>query len=126
MLRVLIVDDSNAIRQSLIKLLQNIDGLSAIDEANDLPDAKNLLNQFYYDAIVLDINLPSGPGIELIDMIKSKTPTTVVMMLTNYTASQYVEKCKLKGADYFFDKTTEFDRVVIVLDNLVQKFSQTG
>lgn len=125
-MRVLIVDDSNVIRQSLVKLLQSIKGLSSLDEAADLPDANNLLDQFRYDAVVLDINLPSGVGIDLIQNIKLKSPSTIVMMLTNYTAAQYVEKCKSEGADYFFDKTTEFDRVSIVLENLSQKFCQAG
>lgn len=122
-MRVLIVDDSNVIRHSLVKLLGSIKGLSSIDEASDIPEAINLLSQFRYDAVVLDINLPSGMGIDLIQNIKLKSPLTVVMMLTNYTAAQYVEKCKSEGADYFFDKTTEFDRVSIVLENLAQKYS---
>jgi DNA-binding NarL/FixJ family response regulator len=124
MLRVLIVDDSVVIRQSLVRLLQSIDGISSLDEASDLPDALNLLNQFMYDAVVLDIKLPSGIGIDLIEKIKHKAPSTVIMMLTNFTAAQYVKKCKDEGADYFFDKTSEFDRVSIVLENLAQKYCQ--
>lgn len=126
MLRVLIVDDSNAIRQSLIKLLQNIEGVSALDEAKDIPETIEILNKNNYDAVVLDINLPSGPGINLIRQIKGRTPETIVMMLTNYTAAQYVEKCRIEGADFFFDKTTEFDRVTIVLENLARKLSNAG
>ncbi len=124
MLRILIVDDSNVIRQSLKKLLQIIEGVSVIDEAKDVPETIEILNKNSYDAVVLDINLPSGPGINLIREIKERTPQTIVMMLTNYTAAQYVEKCKTEGADFFFDKTTEFDRVSIVLENLALKFTQ--
>lgn len=124
MLRVLIVDDSSVIRQSLKKLLQIIEGVSVIDEAKDIPEVKEILNKNSYDAVVLDINLPSGPGINLIHEIKERMPKAIVMMLTNYTAAQYVEKCKIEGADFFFDKTTEFDRVSIVLENLALKLSQ--
>lgn len=126
MLNVLIVDDSKVIRQSLVKLLKDIKGLSLLDEAADFPDAQNLINKFHYDAVILDINLPSGRGFDLIANIKTKTPSAVVMMLTNYSEAQYVEKCKREGADYFFNKTTEFERVSIVLDNLAHKFDQAG
>jgi DNA-binding NarL/FixJ family response regulator len=39
-------------------------------------------------------------------------------MLTNFAHDQYRKKCLQLGADYFFDKTTEFDRVIEVLRQL--------
>jgi DNA-binding response OmpR family regulator len=71
--------------------------------------------------VILDIRMPGGNGIQVLEAIKTSTAAPVVIMLTAFPYPQYRKKCLEVGADYFLDKTTEFERVVEVLEQLYSK-----
>jgi DNA-binding NarL/FixJ family response regulator len=71
------------------------------------------------DAVILDIQMPNSSGIDALQNIKIGGPTPVVIMLTNYAYPQYRKRCMDAGADFFFDKSTEFEEVVNVLRGLI-------
>jgi DNA-binding NarL/FixJ family response regulator len=48
---------------------------------------------------------------EVLKRIKKENPSPIVIMLTNYPYPQYREKCQALGADHFFDKVTEIEKV---------------
>ena len=72
------------------------------------------------DAVILDIRLPGINGIELLRRIKREHPATRVMMLTNYPYPKYRQQSLAAGADYFFQKATEFDKIPDVLKSLAK------
>jgi DNA-binding NarL/FixJ family response regulator len=61
-----------------------------------------------------------GRGIEVLKYIKKIEPVTLVIILTNYPYPQYLKKCMDLGADFFFDKSTEFEKVTEVCEQLIQ------
>ena len=63
--------------------------------------------------MILDVRLPRGNGVEVLQNIKKDRPNTKVIILTNYP--EYRGKCIELGADYFFDKLTEFEKVTEVV-----------
>jgi DNA-binding NarL/FixJ family response regulator len=63
---------------------------------------------------VLDISMPGGSGVHVLETIKREQPALKVIMLTNFGHEQYRQKCLQLGADHFFDKTTEFEKVLEV------------
>src|SRR2546423_15276142 len=67
------------------------------------------------DFVVLDISLPGGNGMQVLERIKTSNPALRVIMLTNFAFEQYRRRCAELGADYFFDKSNEFDKVLEVL-----------
>jgi DNA-binding NarL/FixJ family response regulator len=66
--------------------------------------------------MIIDIKMPKGTGIDVLKSVKSQNPQTVVIILTNYPYPQYLEKCMEEGADYFFDKSTEFSRITDIIE----------
>jgi DNA-binding NarL/FixJ family response regulator len=70
------------------------------------------------DVIILDIFLTGGSGIHVLKNIRAKQITSKVIMLTNYAQDEYRKKCFEEGADFFFDKSIEFDKVVDVIQRL--------
>lgn len=52
--------------------------------------------------------------------IKKGAPSPVVIMLTNYPYPQYRSKCKELGADYFFDKVTEIEKIAEAFEQLTK------
>ena len=69
--------------------------------------------------------MPGASGINRLHEMKKDKPAPIIMILTNYPYPQYRKKCADAGADYFFDKSTEFDKVPEVLQKLIEN-SQFG
>jgi len=119
-LRVLVVDDSSVIRERLAAMLTEIEGVDLVGMGCDGREGLELVARFEPDVVVLDIRMPHHSGIELLRKIKQLLdPAPKVMILTNYPYPAYRTRCMDLGADYFFDKSTEFDSVTEVLRGLV-------
>jgi DNA-binding NarL/FixJ family response regulator len=65
--------------------------------------------------VVLDIQVPGINGMDLLAQFKREHPACVVMMLTTYAFKEFRQRCAALGADHFFDKSTEFERVTEIL-----------
>ena len=121
-MRVFIVDDSAMLRDRLVTMLSEVSEVQLIGQAADPTEAMAAIGTLKPDAVVLDIQMPGGSGITVLQHIKKKNdPAPVVMMLTNFPYRQYRKRCLEAGADYFLDKSTEFDRVREILQGLVQE-----
>lgn len=108
---VLLVDDSSLIITHLQGMLNGMTGIGKIVAAGGYEEALVLLSSARPDIAILDINLPDASGIELLRYIKSRYPSTRVIMLSNQSGEFYKARCKALGANYFIDKSTEFDQV---------------
>jgi DNA-binding NarL/FixJ family response regulator len=64
------------------------------------------------DLVLLDLHLGSTLGFELIGRIKSLLPRALVLVLSNAASELHRRECLRRGADYFFDKSLEFERAL--------------
>ncbi len=71
--------------------------------------------------MILDIRMHGGSGVDVLKKIKKRGEFPRVIMLTNYSYPQYHRKCKALGADFFFDKSTKFEKILEVLKTAAQK-----
>jgi DNA-binding NarL/FixJ family response regulator len=117
-MKILIVDDSEIMRERLKVMLSDITELENISQAEDVPEAISSFQKLNPEVVILDIRMPGGSGIDVLREIKKSTQPPLVIILTNYPYPQYRRKCVDAGADFFFDKSTEFDRVGEVLKQL--------
>jgi len=115
---IYLVDDSKAIRERLMEMLAEISGVHVIGQSGDPMEALNAIHKYQPDAVILDIRLPEINGIELLKKIKEAQPSTIVIMLTDYPYRQYQQQSMQAGADYFFHKATEFNKVIDLLKSL--------
>ena len=114
-MKVFIADDSSLVRECLIELLS---GLKGVEVAGQAYEALEAIQRLRPDVVILDVRRPGGNGIQVLEAIKRCTAPPVVIMLTAFPYPQYRKRCLEAGAEYFFDKTTEFDRVAQVLKEL--------
>jgi DNA-binding NarL/FixJ family response regulator len=117
-MKVFIVEDSSLLRERLGELVAEIKGVEMVGSANDAQMALDVMSAFKPDVVILDIRLPNGSGIEILQKLKSQLPSPRVIMFTAFPYPQYRQKCLQAGADYFFDKTTEFDHIPPVIEKL--------
>ena len=118
-MRLFIVDDSSLICERIRAVVSDIKGFEIVGEAAEQSEAIQSINKTNPDVVILDIRLPKGNGIEVLRELKNKDHAPVVIVLTNYPYPQYRVKCNAIGADYFFDKSTEFERIKEVLKQLI-------
>lgn len=118
-MRVLVVEDSKIVRERLVAMIGETEGVSVVGQAQDASEAIASVRRLRPDSVILDIQMPGGSGIEFLQSVKEEMPATMVIMLTNYSLPQYREKCANAGADFFFDKSTEFSRVPVLLKAMI-------
>lgn len=121
MLKLFIVDNSELIVDRLVKVLSEIDGIKIIGVANSAKIASEYIFKSNPDVVILDIHMPDGNGIDILKKIKQEIKRIKVIMLTNYPENDYRKICNGIGADYFFDKSIEFENVVEVCRKLSEK-----
>jgi len=119
-LRVFISDDSATVRERLVTMALDLPGMAVVGQAQDVPGSLDAIRQTRPDVVILDIRMPGGNGIEVLREVKKMNPAPRVIMLTNYAYPQYRKKYEEAGADFFFDKSTEFDRVPQALEQVRQ------
>ena len=124
-MKVFLVDDSVVIRERLKRMLVDVTGVHVIGEAGEVQEAITAIIEMKPDVVLLDIHLFNGSGITVLQRLKKEVPAPAVIILTNYPYPQYREKCLQAGADYFFNKSSEFDQVIPALKQ-IRKRTLTG
>jgi two-component system OmpR family response regulator len=119
-LRVIIVEDSADMRERLIEMLQDVEGVEIVGEAADEAGALALYDAQKPDAAILDIRIRNGSGIAVLDHIKNHNRECAVIMLTNCAQLEFRQRCLEAGANHFLEKSREFNRVAKVFRQLLR------
>lgn len=117
-INVFVVDDSEIVRDRITSMLSEVPAINIVGYADNPLSATELIIKSNPDVVILDIFLTGGSGIHVLKSIRGKKVAAKVIMLTNYAQEEYRKKCFEEGADFFFDKSIEFDRVVDVITKL--------
>jgi DNA-binding NarL/FixJ family response regulator len=120
-MRLFIADDNIPFRSRLASLFSDVEGISVVGEAGDVPGAIEGIRQSMPDTIILDIHMPGGNGLDILQVAKSFTPAPTVIMLTVGPRSEYETTSYLTGADYFFEKSSDLRRMARLLKNSARK-----
>jgi len=121
-MRLLIADDSELIVDRLIASLEAIRGVEIVDTAGTVERASEAARTLRPDVLILDMRMPDGNGLEVLEGMKKDHVSCVVIVLTNFAYPQYRRKCLSSGAHFFLDKSTEFDKVGDVVRSLLPTF----
>lgn len=122
--KLLIVDDSKAIREGLVKFISGLQTVEIVGEAGDGAAALEMVDKLKPDFVTLDIKMPGISGILVLLEIKKKHPNIIVFMLTNFPLENYKRFCQNAGANYFYDKSNEFEKMVNKIEELSFEDSQ--
>lgn len=112
--RVLVVDDSMAIRYLLRTVFELEERVETVLEAGDVEEALRLLRTPGPDVIVLDQQLPGRTGLEVVAEIRAQLPHVRVVMFTAMHSLR--DRALESGADAFVGKDTDLD---LLLDAVV-------
>jgi DNA-binding NarL/FixJ family response regulator len=117
--RVVLVEDSPLLRERLAESLGVPGRIEIVAHADGEAAALERLRAIEWDALVLDLQLRQGNGIGLLRALQGIRPAgTVIIILTNYAIPRLRERSLALGADHFFEKARDFNRVHEVLEAL--------
>ncbi len=119
---VLLVDDEDAIRESLGELLEACGFVT--HRANCVDNAIKLLDkQFDVEAIVSDMKMPGKTGIDLLHYLNEHDRKIPVIFLTGYGTLETCQEAVRSGAfDYILKPLDDKDKVLMPLSHAVEQF----
>lgn len=118
-LNVFVVEDSKLIVDRIKDLLSEVSGTTLLGNVQSVQEALDFIRENPPDVVILDIHLgnPNGPnGIDLLFAIRQIFPSLIIIMLTNHTHERYRALCREGGADYFLDKSHDFEKIGVILE----------
>jgi DNA-binding NarL/FixJ family response regulator len=113
---VFVVEDSSLIRERLVRMLEAIPAVKVIGYAETPTDAIDQISLGRPNVVILDIKLKGGSGIKVLQAVKQHMPGVIVIVLTNYSTPPFRSQCVQAGADYFLDKSHEFQNIAAILE----------
>ena len=119
-MRVFIADDSIPVVERLADLLEDVPGAQLVGQAGDVPEDVSCIQKVKPDALILDLQMPGGSGLDVLRAIRTEHPRLFVLICTNYPYPQFREKCLDAGANVFLDKSTEFEKIPEILRGLIE------
>ncbi len=120
-MKVFVVEESAVIRQRLKRLLAEVPQLQVVGEAGDAHVALAAILEQRPDVVLLDIQIFNGKGIDVLQRLKQERVAPAVIILTDYPYPEYRQLCLAAGADFFLDRSTEFEQIVPALRQLSQQ-----
>ncbi|MBG29101.1 MAG: sigma-54-dependent Fis family transcriptional regulator [Opitutae bacterium] len=112
--KIVVVDDEMMIRKSLETQLRN--KRYSVASAEDLKGARKILSRDAFDLVFLDMRLPDGDGMELLEELAVKADGPMVVMMTGFGSVESAVACMQTGAFDYVLKPFSFDQVEVVVD----------
>ena len=118
---ILLVDDSGEIRQRLHRILsESAKGMDVL-EAGTVSEAIAQIDARKPPTMMLDLGLPDGNGLEVLEHAKKVDASCVVVVLSNYAEPEMRQRCLERGADYVFSKSGEFEHAIAAVHRVTKR-----
>jgi DNA-binding NarL/FixJ family response regulator len=114
-IRVLVVEDHHVVRQGLVALLNEADGLEVVGEAADGVEAIAQFRKHQPDIALIDLRLPRLSGVEVIERIRMETPSARFMVLTTYDGDEDIYRALQAGARAYLLKGMTCEELIATI-----------
>jgi len=115
MIRVLIADDHNIVRDGLKRILAATADIEVAAEAASGDEALKLVRSNEYDVAMLDMSMPGLSGIDLIKRLKAEKPKLRLLVLSMHGEHQYAARALKAGASGYLNKDSAAEQLVSAL-----------
>lgn len=120
MARVMVADDSDAIRLVLQDIL-SIGNHEIVAEAVNGEEAVEKFSEVHPDVLLLDLAMPKKDGLTVLKEIMAKHPTAKVILITASDNQNVINECLNVGATAFISKPFDFDHVLKLISKIMTK-----
>lgn len=118
--KILVVDDDNNLRETLVDLLE-IEGYK-VYQAGDAKECLDLCASEFFNIILMDYNLPDETGLDLIRKIRAFNQDTQIIMITAYASLNAIMEAMQESVYDFLIKPVDFDYLKRTIHRALDKY----
>ena len=104
----------------LQQMLSSMEKVEVVGSFQNGTDALSAMHKLKPDLAILDNKMPGLKGVDVIREIRKEDNKVKLMLLTFYADTYYKQQAMNAGADYFFSKSEDFEKIPVVLNELVK------
>ena len=120
MYSIVLVDDHAIVREGFKRLIEMEPDLEVVAECRNADDAVEAIGQRRPDLVALDLSLPDGSGLPLIEHLLSVAPGTRIVVLSMHDGEPYVSEALRRGASGYVTKGVAPEELVAGLRAVMQ------
>lgn len=118
--RIMIVDDHPIVRQGLRRLMEAEPDLEVCCEAETAREAKSMIRELKPDAVIVDVSLSQGDGLELVKDTRAHYPSLPLLVLSMHDEAVYAERMLSAGANGYIMKQAASDQFLVALRRVLE------
>ncbi|WP_254411157.1 response regulator [Dyadobacter diqingensis] len=120
-MKILIVEDHPLIRSGLKHLLLEATPDATVTQATTFPLGLTMLDKEKFDLLILDIDIPGGENIRMMEIVRQKQPDIMILINSGYDEQVYALPYMQAGADGFLSKQATEDEFYAAYRSLLSK-----
>lgn len=119
-MKVFVVEDSAAVRERLVEMVRELKDIEVVGEADTFGRAVIGIRDTMPDVAILDIKLANdaGSGIDVLNAVRKELPGLRAIVMSNFATPQHMKASADAGAEYFLDKSSDFERIPEILERI--------
>ena len=117
-MKVLIIDDSENIRNAVSKALKLLPNVTEIFQSFDVEDGIGKIILHSPDIVILDLMLKTGTGFDVVRGIKNLDNKPYIILYSNFLSKEYIKLAKTLEINAFFDKSSEILELVDLVKDI--------
>ena len=119
--KILIVDDEETLTFSLYQAFIKAPYDCEVTTASSGEEALEKFDDEFFNLVVTDIAMPGIDGLELLSIIKSRSPDTRVIIITAYGTDEREERAYKMGADKYLEKPFDISELESSVEKLIAR-----
>jgi DNA-binding NarL/FixJ family response regulator len=120
MITVLIADDHDIVREGVKQIVSETNDISIGGEARTAAETLEQIRRRKWDVVILDLNLPDRPGLDVLPMIREIAPHTPVLILTMHQHASYAARALKAGATGYVSKDSAREHLIAAIRRLAR------
>lgn len=119
-MKIFVVEDSPAVLERLLELVREVEGAEVVGDAASFDKAVAGITSTRPDVAILDIKLADngGSGIDVLNRVRPALPDMKAIVMSNFATPQHLKASADAGAEYFLDKSADFERITAILEGI--------
>lgn len=116
-MKIFVVEDSAAVRERLVEMIGELKDVEVVGEAESFGNAVAGILDTRPDVAIVDVRLADelGTGIDVLQEVRKILPAVRGIVMSNFSTPQFAKASADAGAEYFLDKTRDFERIPEIL-----------
>jgi DNA-binding NarL/FixJ family response regulator len=116
-MKVLVADDSRVVADRIIEIVRELPNVEVVGRAHNAGETLQSLRVLKPEVLILDLEMSGDSGLDVLRAIKTDRRPIVTIVMTNSSSIPFREACRRAGAEYFLDKSDDFEE----LDSIVRE-----